>query len=208
MKPFIKQSDGTWTHPDYDHLRLVPAKVPRTWFKSNCTPCGALFGVREPKCKGHEELADGWLLINAKTNHPYKLAVYPNDLHGYAAQYMVAEGWDAGVFTWADEDNPNYTFRGWATGQTWNGWQMPAFPLEEVDRLIALRAPGLSKLRWSEDHRKVIIQEWECYVDKNCPGCEDCEYTVEEVLVATKDGIEVAWPIGAGAWTWMRVDQQ
>lgn len=88
--------------------------------------------------------------------------------------------------------DPEIALPCYSNGDCWNGWGMPYFPREIVDRLIALtEAGGLLPLRWdSATGVQVIVKD---------DDIEDGEYALDPVTMP--DGV-LAWPIGAGSWCW------
>lgn len=84
----------------------------------------------------------------------------------------------------------------WSDGMAWNGWGMPAFPRDSVDKLIGLLDvdPHIPKMRWAENGEDVVYED----------GEEDAQGNpVPTVMppVVMPDGTH-AWPIGAGSWCW------
>lgn len=78
----------------------------------------------------------------------------------------------------------------YSNGERWNGLDMPYFDRAAVDRLIELIAGSTIPIRWADNGADVIVMD------------EDYEggfYTLESVTMP--DGV-LAWPVGAGSWTW------
>jgi hypothetical protein len=89
---------------------------------------------------------------------------------------------------WMDE-----IFRGWTTGERWNGWGMPRFEFHEAMRYA--RATEASwdaqKTRYDRERNAFVTQmdEWE-------------EVDAAMTIVVPRRGRIEVYPIGAGSWVW------
>lgn len=99
--------------------------------------------------------------------------------------------WRRGVVTaeWHGYE-PEILIPCWSDGGLWNGWGMPYFERAQVEQLIALQ-PGA--LHWDGD--KVVA---------TLEGA-DPEDGPEEYEPIEIEGVKV-WGVGAGSWTWDRVE--
>jgi hypothetical protein len=92
------------------------------------------------------------------------------------------------------EDGREVRLQCWSDGMAWNGWGMPYFPRDSVDKLIKLldADPHIPKIRWADNGEDVIYHDGEEDADGN---------SVPTVMSphVMPDGTW-AWPIGAGSW--------
>lgn len=82
--------------------------------------------------------------------------------------------------------------------RTWNGWVLPAFPREEVERIRAYNdarlAEGIEvdRLTWDEGGRLIATSH---------EGTDDA--WTEAIDPVDIDGVP-HWPVGSMGWTWQR----
>jgi hypothetical protein len=93
-----------------------------------------------------------------------------------------------------DAESPEDVFRGvHFPDHRWNGWAMPSFPREQVERIIArFGQPGQTTFTWDGD---VLLVHEADYAEE--PG-----YTPERVTPDAAGN----YPLGAGSWTWSEVE--
>jgi hypothetical protein len=101
--------------------------------------------------------------------------------------------WRSAEFYLGDEpDDWGGVYRGWTTGQRWNGWAMPHFEFEEAMR-FANASPGEAKTTYDREKDAfvtVMDGEEEPYVDEG------------DIIIVRGRGPLVVYPVGAGNWTW------
>ena len=86
------------------------------------------------------------------------------------------------------------TFEGYTTGETWNGWAVPYFPLGEARRIIAdydTQPPSLDgQTRGEYDSDRDVIRLYD-------PSADEWD----EIGSVEHDG-HTLYPVGAYLWTW------
>lgn len=108
------------------------------------------------------------------------------DLVKVPAKLLNNPNWKSVEF---DAEWLNKKYRGWSTGQRWNGWAMPYFEFDEAMRYA--NDSGNTTFDPARDAFVSILQG-------------DDEEQVDEatvILVKGRGAIKV-YPIGAGSWTW------
>jgi hypothetical protein len=82
----------------------------------------------------------------------------------------------------------------WSDGSLWNGWSMPFFPREAVDKLIAQsEAESIYPMRWEGD--TVVMYD------------EQDDEAVRVTPITMPDGLP-AWPVGSGWWCWNSIQYE
>jgi hypothetical protein len=91
------------------------------------------------------------------------------------------------------------TFRGYTSGDTWNGWACPLFPKPEADR-IAETFDGFKDPYTGEEHRAAYDEEADAFVF----------YDPADDHWSAFRGVDLEgttlYPIGTYAWTWREAD--
>lgn len=91
------------------------------------------------------------------------------------------------------------TFEGYTTGETWNGWAVPYFSLEEAQRIIAdyvAQPPspdGQTRGEYDSDSDVVRLYD---------PSADEWD----EIVAVDVDG-RTLYPVGTRYWTWEEVGQ-
>jgi len=94
---------------------------------------------------------------------------------------------------------PDMTFRGYTSGDTWNGWACPLFPKDEADR-IAEAFDGLEHPYDGSEHRAAYDEEGDTFV-----FYEPTSDSYEAFRGIDVEGTTL-YPIGTYAWTWSKIN--
>lgn len=86
-------------------------------------------------------------------------------------------------------------YRGWSSGQRWNGWAMPYFEFDEAMKY----SQDSEKLGAGFDAVTLYDPARDAFVTRKEDGDEVDEATV--ILVKGRGALKV-YPIGTGSWTW------
>ena len=82
-------------------------------------------------------------------------------------------------------------YKGYTSGDLWNGWECPSFPFEEVMKMIADKVGEDIELTYDES-KDVFTTTEDDYIE---------EYTPQ--MVNFGGDIIKVYPIGAYGWTWV-----
>lgn len=96
------------------------------------------------------------------------------------------------------DSHPGTTFRGYAKGDTWNGWACPYFEKTVAEQIAE---------HYSELHRYDHEEEyWAEYVsEEDAFAFHDDQDEEPRKFGAIDTGEEKLYPIGAYCWTWVEV---
>lgn len=112
---------------------------------------------------------------------------------------LNSPNWRSAEFYLGDKpDEWGGVYRGWTTGQRWNGWAMPHFEFEEALR-FSNNSPDEAKTTYDrEKDAFVTVME----------GGDEPYIDVGGIIIVRGRGPLVVYPIGAGSWTWTEHEKE
>lgn len=123
------------------------------------------------------------------------IAVEKYDFVKVPAKLLHSPRWRATDFyaEWFDK-----SYRGWTTGQRWNGWAMPFFEFDEAMRYAKDSQESAGDTGASSTH---YDPQRDAFVTHREDFDEDEVDEATVILVKGRGALKV-YPIGAGSWTW------
>jgi hypothetical protein len=127
------------------------------------------------------------------------IAVEKYDFVKVPAKFLNNPNWKSVDFyaEWFDKK-----YRGWTTGQRWNGWAMPYFEFDEAMKYandsLQGGGPGTGATTYDPARDAFVTQR---------DDIEDTEVDEATVILVKGRGAIKVYPIGAGSWTWSEASE-